>query len=302
MTRSIVPTLARALLLTAAMPMGLGAQTPPAATASPTPTPAPTATPGPPQIAFPGQYAPAPADWRFPVWPSSCRRFEGSERVACLDFVVSDYGRLARFAAANAALAKKAPGETRVVFFGDSITDNWSKAGYGGFFPGKPYVNRGIGGQTTSQMLVRFRPDVLALDPDVVVILAGTNAVAGNSGPIAPEAIENNLASMAELAKAHGVRVVLASILPVADDKKDAAGQPLNRTTDRPPATLRAINAWMSDYARRNGHVYLDYASAVADATGGFKADLNNDGLHPNAQGYTLMNPVAAAAIEKILN
>jgi hypothetical protein len=129
MTRSIVPTLARALLLTAALPMGLAAQTPSAATASP--TPAPTATPGPPQIAFPGQYAPAPADWRFPVWPSSCRRFEGSERVACLDFVVSDYGRLARFAAANAALAKKAPGETRVVFFGDSITDNWSKAGYG---------------------------------------------------------------------------------------------------------------------------------------------------------------------------
>ena len=297
MTRSIVPTLARALLLTAAMPMGLGAQTPPAATASPTPTPAPTATPGPPQLAFPGQYAPAPADWRFPVWPSSCRRFEGSERVACLDFVVSDYGRLARFAAANAALAKRAPGETRVVFFGDSITDNWSKAGYGGFFPGKPYVNRGIGGQTTSQMLVRFRPDVLALDPDVVVILAGTNDVAGSSGPIAPEAIENNLASMAELAKAHGVRVVLASILPVADDKKDAAGQPLNRTTDRPPATLRAINAWMSDYARRNGHVYLDYASAVADATGGFKADLNNDGLHPNAAGYALMAPLAEKAV-----
>jgi lysophospholipase L1-like esterase len=293
MTRSIVPTLARALLLTAAMPIGLAAQTPSAAS----PTPAPTATPGPPQIAFPGQYAAAPGDWRFPVWPSSCRRFEGSERVACLDFVVSDYGRLARFAGANAALAKKAPGEVRVVFFGDSITDNWSKAGYGGFFPDKPYVNRGIGGQTTSQMLVRFRPDVLALDPDVVVILAGTNDVAGNSGPIAPEAIENNLASMAELAKAHGVRVVLASILPVADDKKDAAGQPLNRSTDRPPATLRAINAWMSDYARRNGHVYLDYASAVADATGGFKSDLNNDGLHPNAAGYAVMAPLAEKAI-----
>ncbi|HET6897655.1 MAG TPA: SGNH/GDSL hydrolase family protein, partial [Vicinamibacteria bacterium] len=239
--------------------------------------------------------------WRFPVWPSSCRRFEGTERVACLDFVVSDYGRLARFAGANAALAAKAKGETRVVFFGDSITDNWSKAGYGGFFPGKPYVNRGIGGQTTSQMLVRFRPDVLALNPDVVVILAGTNDVAGNSGPIAPEAIENNLASMAELAKAHGVRVVLASILPVADDKKDAAGQPLNRTTDRPPATLRAINAWMSDYARKNGHVYLDYASAVADAAGGFKADLNNDGLHPNAAGYAVMAPLVEKAIADAL-
>ena len=298
MTRSLVPMLACAFLLDAAGPAVVTAQTP---AASPTPVPAAAATPGPPQIAFPGQYAPAPSDWRFPVWPSSCRRFEGVERVACLDFVVSDYGRLARFAAANAALAKKAPGETRVVFFGDSITDNWSKAGYGGFFPGKPYVNRGIGGQTTSQMLVRFRADVLSLDPDVVVILAGTNDVAGNSGPISPEAVENNLASMAELAKAHGVRVVLASILPVADDKRDGAGQALVRTTDRPPATLRAINAWMSDYARRNGHVYLDYASAVGDASGAFKADLNGDGLHPNAAGYAVMAPLAEKAIAEAL-
>ena len=301
MTRSTVRTVwdAALLLSLALSPMSAAAQT--AAPAVASPAPAPTATPGPPQIAFPGQYALAPAEWRYPVWPSSCRRFEGSERVACLEFVASDYGRLARFSAANAALAPKAPGQTRVVFFGDSITDNWSKAGYGGFFPGKPYVNRGIGGQTTSQMLVRFRADVLALDPDVVVILAGTNDVAGNSGPIAPESIENNLASMAELGKAHGVRVVLASILPVADDKRDAAGQAVIRTTDRPPATLRAINAWMSDYARRNGHVYLDYASAVADAAGAFKADLSGDGLHPNAAGYAVMAPLAEKAIAEAL-
>jgi lysophospholipase L1-like esterase len=298
MTRSIVTTLAGAALLSA-LPIGGAAQTPSPAAASP--SPAPVATPGPPQIAFPGQYAVAPAEWRYPVWPSSCRRFESGERVACLEFVASDYGRLARYAAANAALPRKAAGETRVVFFGDSITDNWSKAGYGGFFPGKPYVNRGIGGQTTSQMLVRFRADVLSLDPDVVVILAGTNDVAGNSGPIAPEAIEDNLASMAELAKAHGVRVVLASILPVADDKRDGAGQALIRTTDRPPATLRAINAWMSDYARRNGHVYLDYASAVADATGAFKADLSGDGLHPSAAGYAVMAPLAEKAIAEAM-
>jgi lysophospholipase L1-like esterase len=263
--------------------------------------PAPPASPGPPQIAFPGQYAASPADWRFPVWPSSCRRFEDQERAACLEFVASDYGRLARFAGANAALAKKAPGETRVVFFGDSITDNWSKAGYGGFFPGKPYVNRGIGGQTTSQMLVRFRADVLALDPDVVLILAGTNDVAGNSGPIAPEAIQDNLASMAELARSHGVRVVLASILPVADDKRDAAGQPLIRTKDRPPATLRALNAWMADYARTSGAVYLDYASAVSDPSGAFKADLSGDGLHPNAAGYAVMAPLAEKAIAEAM-
>ena len=118
-----------------------------------------------PGIAFPGQYAPAPADWKYPVWPSGCNRFSGDERTSCLEFVASDFGRLSRYAAANAALGAPSAGESRVVFFGDSITDNWSKAGYGGFFPGRPYVNRGIGGQTTAQMLVRFRADVLELRP-----------------------------------------------------------------------------------------------------------------------------------------
>ena len=177
----------------------------PAAAAAPAPTP------GPPQVAFRGQYAAAPPDWRFPVWPAGCSRFSGEERAACLEFVSLDYGRLSRYAAANVALATPVAGEARVVFFGDSITDNWSKAGYGGFFPGKPYVNRGIGGQTTSQMLVRFRPDVIGLQPRVVVILAGTNDLAGNSGPIGLGAIEQNLASMAELAQLHHIEVVLAS-------------------------------------------------------------------------------------------
>jgi lysophospholipase L1-like esterase len=180
---------------------------------------------------------------------------------------------------------------------GDSITDNWFKAGYGGFFPGKPYVNRGIGGQTTSQMLVRLRADVLDLDPDVVVILAGTNDVSANNGPVSDEDLQRNFMTMAELAKAHGVRVVLASILPVADDKRGPDGQPLVRTDGRPPARLRALNAWMSDYARRNGHVYLDYATAVGDAAGVLKADLNGDGLHPNAAGYAVMAPLAEKAI-----
>ena len=139
------------------------------------------------------------------------------------------------------------------MFFGDSITDNWSKAGYGGFFPGRPYVNRGIGGQTTSQMLLRFRPDVIALKPDAVVILAGTNDVAGNSGPVTREVIQQNLATMAEMASAHGIRVVFASILPVSDDKRDAAGQRVTRTKDRPPATLRALNEWIAEYARQEG-------------------------------------------------
>jgi lysophospholipase L1-like esterase len=269
--------------------------------AMPRQAPAATPTPGPPQIEFPGQYDSAPADWRYPVWPSGCRRFTGDERTACLEFVASDFGRLARYAGANAALAPKREGERRVVFFGDSITDNWSKAGYGGFFPGRPYLNRGIGGQTTAQMLLRFQPDVIALQPAAVVILAGTNDIAGNAGPVTVEDVERNLETMAELAKLHGIRVVLASILPVSDDKKDAEGRPLLRTQDRPLAKIRALNAWMQDYARRSGHVYLDYFSAAADAGGLLKPELNNDGLHPNAAGYAVMAPRAEQAITEAL-
>jgi len=267
--------------------------------ASPAPSPSPSATPAPPpQIAFPGQYAATPdALLRFPPAMTGCRRFNGDERIACLESLGADYGRLARYAEANAALAPRKRGERRVVFFGDSITDNWSKAGYGGFFPGKPYVNRGIGSHTTSQMLVRFRADVLDLDPDVVVFLAGTNDIAGNTGPISDESIQRNLMSMAELAKAHGVRVVLGSILPVSDDKKDAEGQPLLRSEQRPAARIRGMNAWLADYARRNGHVYLDYYSAMADPSGALKPELNADGLHPSTAGYAVMAPLAEQAI-----
>ena len=250
---------------------------------------------------FPGQYAAPPADWRYPVWPSGCRRFAGEEQAACLQFVANNYAGLGRYAAANAALAGNRPGQRRVVFFGDSITDNWSKAGYGGFFPGKPYVNRGIGGQTTSQMLLRFRPDVIELRPDVVVILAGTNDIAGNAGPVSLDTVQDNLASMAELAKVHGIRVVLASLLPVSDDKKDAQGQPVTRTRDRPPATIRALNEWLARYARENGHVYLDYFAATADAAGLLRGDLNDDGLHPSAAGYAVMAPLAEKAIAAAL-
>ena len=264
------------------------------------PAAAPIPTPPLPEVAFPGQYAPAPPEWKYPVWPMGCRRFPGEEK-ACLEFVASDYGRLSRYAGANAALAAPAAGEERVVFFGDSITDNWSKPGYGGFFPGRPYVNRGIGGQTTSQMIVRFRADVIALQPRAVVILAGTNDVAGNSGPTTNETIQQNLASMTELAKAQGIAVVLASILPVADDKRDQIGQALPRTQDRPIARLQALNAWLTDFAKANGHVYLDYWSATADARGLFKPDLNNDGLHPNAAGYAVMAPLAEKAIAQAL-
>jgi lysophospholipase L1-like esterase len=276
---------------------GASAQAP--AAAQPAPPQAPT--PAPLVLAFPGQYALPPADRKFPAWPKSCTRYEGEERTACLDTVASDFAGFYRYAAANAALAASKAGEERVVFYGDSITDNWSKPDYGGFFPGRPYVNRGIGGQTTAQMLLRFKADVLALQPKAVVILAGTNDVAGNAGPATSEQIEDNLASMAELARVHGVKVVLASILPVSDDKKDAAGQPVNRTRQRPLATLREINKWLASYAAANGHVYLDYFSATADGAGLLRTELNDDGLHPNARGYAVMAPLAEKAIADAL-
>jgi lysophospholipase L1-like esterase len=291
--------MAALVLATAVGSLPLSAQTASPPGRAPSPSPGP---PSQPQIAFPGQYIAAPSDWRYPVWPAGCARFSGEERIACLEFIANDYGRLSRYAGANAALAPRRPGETRVVFFGDSITDNWSKPGYGGFFAGKPYINRGIGGQTTSQMLLRFRRDAIALQPDAVVILAGTNDIAGNAGPVALEVVQQNLASMADLAKAHGIGVVLASLLPVSDDKTDrATGAPLVRTTNRPTETLRALNAWMDAFARRNGHVYLDYFSATADSSGRLRPELNDDGLHPSAAGYAVMAPLAEKAIAEAL-
>jgi lysophospholipase L1-like esterase len=260
---------------------------------------APTAVP--PGGAFPGQYAPVPTDRKYPAWPKGCARFEGEERTACLDAVASDFGGFYRYASANAALAAAKPAEARVVFFGDSITDNWSKPESGGFFPGKPYLNRGVGGQTTAQMLLRFRADVVELRPAAVVILAGTNDIAGNAGPATLDQVEDNLASMAELARAHRIRVVLASLLPVSDDKRDPNGQALTRTRQRPTATIRELNRWLAAYAAENGHGYLDYFAATADAAGLLLPALNDDGLHPNARGYATMAPLAEKAIAAAL-
>ncbi len=272
------------------------ALSPAASPAQAPPAPGPAA-----QVSFPGQYALPPAGRKFPAWPTGCDRFQGEEKTTCLGAVAADFGGFYRYADANAALAAPKPGEPRIVFFGDSITDNWSKEGYGGFFPGKPYVNRGIGGQTTAQMLVRFRADVIDLRPAAVVILAGTNDIAGNAGPATPEQIQENLASMAELARVHGVAVVLASLLPVSDDKKDASGQPLTRTLQRPTESIRALNRWLSEYAAKNGHVSLDYFSATADSRGLLRPELNDDGLHPNARGYAVMAPLAEVAIAQAL-
>ncbi len=185
-----------------------------------------------------------------------------------------------------------APGENRVVFMGDSITDAWGRS-TGIFFPGEPYVNRGISGQTTPQMLIRFWPDVIALQPRVVVILAGTNDVAGNTGPSTPEMIQDNFMAMADLATANGIRVVLASILPAAD-------YPWRPGID-PKPVIRSLNAWMRQYCAQKGYVYLDYYSAMVNADQGMKQELTIDGVHPNAAGYAVMSPLAEKAIAEAL-
>jgi lysophospholipase L1-like esterase len=214
---------------------------------------------------------------------------------------LQDWANLGRYREFNTQLAPPAKGEDRVVFMGDSITDGWSNPQFGGFFPGKPYVNRGISGQTTPQMLLRFRPDVIALQPSVVVILAGTNDIAGNTGPMTLEEIEANLASMAELAKAHGIRVVLSSVMPVSDVLPRAKGGVLLQTTKRPPEKIMTLNQWIKKYAGENGYIYLDYYSATLDSKGALKTELTYDGLHPNAQGYAAMAPLAEKAIQQAL-
>ena len=210
---------------------------------------------------------------------------------------LNDWPALARYRDDNAKVAPPAKNEQRVVFMGDSITDLWDSPSNGGFFPGKPYVNRGISGQTTPQMLIRFRRDVIELKPKVVVILAGTNDLAGNTGPTTLDAIQDNLTSMAELATAHGIRVVFASLLPVSDyEIRD--GKPIVQTVRRPPDQILALNRWLKEYAATHHHGFLDYFSAMADAKGFLKDELSDDGLHPNLQGYAMMSPLAQAAIE----
>jgi len=206
-----------------------------------------------------------------------------------------DFGELARYREANAAIKPPAPGENRVVFFGDSITDIWHLDEY---FPGKPYVNRGISGQTTPQMLIRFRQDVIELHPKAVVILAGCNDIAGNTGPMRLEDIEANYASMSEIARANNVRVVFSSVLPVHNYTPPSQ----IFFAQRSPQKILALNRWLNDYvARHSDCFYLDYFSAMVDDKGYMKKDLADDGLHPNAAGFKIMAPLAEAAIHSAL-
>jgi lysophospholipase L1-like esterase len=215
-------------------------------------------------------------------------------RASRIAIYTDDFGELQRYREADAALAPPAAGENRVVFVGDSITDYWKFADY---FPGKAYINRGIDGQSTPQMLVRFRQDVIDLRPTVLVVLAGTNDVAGVTGPERNQDIEANYAAMAELARLHHIHVVFASLLPVNNYTEDAK----ESFSLRPHERILALNNWLKDYCAKNGLVYLDYFSAMVDDKGMLKRDLSDEGLHPNTSGYKIMAPLAEKAIARAI-
>ena len=222
---------------------------------------------------------------------------------------LQDWNQLGRYHRANEELTQQPANVKRVVFLGDSITDFWKLAES---FPGKPFVNRGIGGQTTPQMLVRLFPDVIDLKPAAMVLLAGTNDIARNTGPATAEMIEQNIMAITELAQLHGIKVILCSILPISDypflrqqnehPPAAPAGPPRLKMTDgRPPSDILTLNAWIKDYAARVHATYVDYFTPMVDEKGWLKDAYSGDGLHPNVDGYKVMAPIVAAAIERAL-
>ena len=244
--------------------------------------------------------AQAPATPVPPADPTCADMATALQALMRSDARLRDFSALARYRDANRTVDAPAAGQARVVFMGDSITDAWPQPRFAStFFPGKPYVGRGISGQTTPQMLVRFRPDVIDLNPKAVVILAGTNDIAGNTGTMTDEDIQRNLMSMAELARLHNIKVVLSSILPTSAYHTPDRGVP--QTTSRPMSRIRALNDWMKQYAAAKGHIYLDYFSAMTDAQGMLKTEFSADDLHPNVAGYAVMAPLAQAAIERAM-
>jgi lysophospholipase L1-like esterase len=217
----------------------------------------------------------------------------------CLQFAarnladqLQDWNQLGRYHADDERLKAQPADPRRVVFLGDSITDGWQLAQ---FFPGKPYVNRGISGQTTPQMLVRLFPDVLDLKPAALIILAGTNDIARNTGPVTLAMIEDNFQAITELAQTHGIKVILCSLTPVSDYT------PRKQTDQRPPADILKLNAWLREYAAKVHAVFADYYAALEDDKGMLREGDSNDGLHPNAKGYELLAPVAESAIAQAL-
>jgi lysophospholipase L1-like esterase len=250
----------------------------------------------------------SPTNAQAPTQPEAgkphadCEELPGvAAKLANVEKTLQDWPNIARYRDANATVQPPSKDEKRVVFMGDSITDMWVQPQFGGFFPGKPYIDRGISGQTTPQMLIRFRPDVIALHPKVVVILAGTNDLAGNTGPMTVAQIEDNLTSMDELAHANKIHVVLASVLPVSNYGHDRGGNPIDMRIKRQPEKILELNGWIKTYAASHGDVYLDYFAATVDAQGLLKKDLSEDGLHPNTAGYAIMSPLAEQAIQSAL-
>ena len=204
-----------------------------------------------------------------------------------------DWANLKRFEKENTELETPKPNEHRIVFMGNSITEGW-KTIRPDFFANKLYVNRGIGGQTTPQMLLRFRQDVINLSPTVVVILAGINDIAGNTGPSTIEMIENNIVSMAELAKANNIKVILCSVLPAYDFPWRPGLEPAEKVIK--------LNALLKAYAKKHRLGYVDYFSAMVNKSNGLKEELGSDGIHPNAAGYKIMEPIIEKGIAEVLN
>lgn len=213
--------------------------------------------------------------------------------MAIFNLSAQDWANLSRYASDNQKLSKPMANEKRVVFMGNSITEGWVNTDPD-FFKGKPYIGRGISGQTTPQMVLRFRQDVIDLKPAVVVILAGTNDIAGNTGPTTLDQILGNIISMAELARANNIKVVLSSVLPAFDYPWKPGLQPAEK--------IFKLNQMIKEYAEKSGCVYLDYFTAMSDERKGLKAGLGDDGVHPNLAGYRIMGPLAEQAIAKALN
>lgn len=242
---------------------------------------APSGVPGPAQGTVPAQ---TPAPVAAPV--------SVEKQLAAAQAKLQDWAQLGYYRDRNAMLTPPPAGEQRVVFFGDSITEGWGRRG-DAFFPGKPYVNRGISGQTTAQMVVRFHQDVVDLHPRVVVILAGTNDVAENTGPMTPEMTLDNFRAMAEMARANGIRVVVCAIPPAGDFPWRKGLEPAGK--------IRALNARLEAWSKAEGIAWVDYYTPLADANGAMQPGLSLDGVHPTAAGYAIMAPLAEAGIEQAL-
>jgi lysophospholipase L1-like esterase len=225
--------------------------------------------------------------------PSFTPAQQDSMRKVADNRLRNDWASLTRYSDENAKLPAVSPGENRVVFMGNSITEFWKTTDRDFFVKNKSFIGRGIGGQTTPQMLVRFRNDVIDLNPSVVVILAGTNDIAGNTGPITIENIFGNIVSMAELAKANNIKVVLCSILPVFKYSWSPDLEPAEK--------IVKLNAMLQSYADKNNIVYCDFHSPMADEKKGLKADYSPDGVHPNLKGYKVMDDLVENAISKAL-